>query len=170
MLFRSNPESFITRVRVTVAGRSESTNLQGATLGVFAADDTHLRRAFTTTMSLRNQLTQAEQKALDKEFGLRGNLNAAHASPTAMAHAAPHSMVGLVADYKAAVMDFVNGTDDSKNHDPIGTMSAAIAALETFSNKDVDVDVVNAVNDILGQKDEDFDDSQISDDVSPPED
>ena len=58
------PNTYITRVRVTVAGRSESTNLQGATQGVFAAEDTHLRRAFTTTLSLRNQLGSAQEKAL----------------------------------------------------------------------------------------------------------
>jgi len=58
------PNTYITSVRVTVAGRSESTNLQGATQGVFAAEDTHLRRTFTTTLSLRNQLAEAQEKAL----------------------------------------------------------------------------------------------------------
>jgi Prokaryotic N-terminal methylation motif len=66
----SDPGSWITRVRITVGGRSASENLQGATQGVYAAGDTHLRRSFTTTMSLRNQLTQAEQKAFD--LGLPG--------------------------------------------------------------------------------------------------
>jgi len=46
-----------------LAGRSESTNLQGATAGVFAAKDTHLRRTFTTTVSLRNQLGTAQETA-----------------------------------------------------------------------------------------------------------
>jgi hypothetical protein len=55
----------VTRVRITVGGRSESTDLEGATPGVYAAGDTHLRRTFTTTVSLRNQLTQAQQKAND---------------------------------------------------------------------------------------------------------
>lgn len=63
-----DPNTWITRVRVTVTGRSDSTNLQGGTQGVFAAEDTHLRRSFTTTMSLRNQLNQAQQKAF--ELGL----------------------------------------------------------------------------------------------------
>lgn len=66
----ADPSSYITRVRVTVAGRSESTNLEGATAGVFAAEDTHLRRTFTTTVSLRNQLAQAQQKAI--ELGIPG--------------------------------------------------------------------------------------------------
>ena len=61
------PDTYITRVRVTVAGRSESTNLEGASAGVFAADDTHLRRTFTTTVSLRNQSSaQAQEKSRDK--------------------------------------------------------------------------------------------------------
>jgi hypothetical protein len=64
----SDPNSFITRVRVTVAGRSESTNLQGGSAGVFAAEDTHMRKTFTTTVSLRNQLNQAQQKALELDI------------------------------------------------------------------------------------------------------
>jgi hypothetical protein len=52
----ADPSSWVTRVRVTVSGRSESSQLAGASGGVFAADDTHLRRTFTTTVSLRNQL------------------------------------------------------------------------------------------------------------------
>ena len=57
------PNTYINRVRVTVSGRSESTNLQGATAGVFAAEDTHLRKTFTTTVSLRNQLAEAQDKS-----------------------------------------------------------------------------------------------------------
>jgi prepilin-type N-terminal cleavage/methylation domain-containing protein len=66
----NDPNSWITGVRLTVAGRSESTNLEGASAGVFAAEDTFLRRSFTTTMSLRNQLNQAAQRAMD--LGLPG--------------------------------------------------------------------------------------------------
>jgi type II secretory pathway pseudopilin PulG len=65
-----DPESWITQVRVTVTGRSESTNLEGATPGVFDDNDTHLRRTFTTTVSLRNQLGTAQETALDQ--GLDG--------------------------------------------------------------------------------------------------
>jgi hypothetical protein len=61
----ADPNSWVTRVRIAVGGRSESTTLEGATPGVFAAGDTHLRRTFTTTVSLRNQLSQAQQKAMD---------------------------------------------------------------------------------------------------------
>jgi type II secretory pathway pseudopilin PulG len=60
-----DPGSWVTRVRISVGGRSESTNLQGASAGVYAADDTHIRRTFSTTVSLRNQLSQAQQKGVD---------------------------------------------------------------------------------------------------------
>jgi hypothetical protein len=64
----NDPNSWITRVRVTVAGRNESRNLEGASAGVFAAEDTFMRQSFTTTMSLRNQLSQAQQKAQELGF------------------------------------------------------------------------------------------------------
>lgn len=65
--------SWITQVQVTVAGRSESTNLQGGTQGVFAADDTHLRRTFSTVVSLRNQLGQAAIKAIEDGIPMAWN-------------------------------------------------------------------------------------------------
>jgi prepilin-type N-terminal cleavage/methylation domain-containing protein len=65
-----DPASWVTRVRVTVAGRSASSDLQGGGASVFAAGDTHLRRSFTTTVSLRNQLSQAQDKAA--ALGLAG--------------------------------------------------------------------------------------------------
>jgi type II secretory pathway pseudopilin PulG len=61
----ADPGSWVTRVRITVGGRSESKDLEGGTAGVYAASDTHLRRSFTTTVSLRNQLSQAMQKAAE---------------------------------------------------------------------------------------------------------
>ncbi|MFQ5791368.1 MAG: hypothetical protein ACE5JI_12930, partial [Acidobacteriota bacterium] len=57
----SDPTTWITQVKVTVAGRSESTNLQGASAGVFAPEDTHLRRTFSTVVSLRNQVNAASR-------------------------------------------------------------------------------------------------------------
>ncbi len=64
----ADPSSWVTRVRITVGGRSESAGLEGGTHGVYAAGDTHMRRAFTTTVSLRNQLTQAMQKAAELQL------------------------------------------------------------------------------------------------------
>ena len=56
--------TWITGVRITVAGRSESTNLQGGTAGVFADEDTHLRKTFSTVVSLRNVIGSAEAKEI----------------------------------------------------------------------------------------------------------
>ena len=65
-----DPNSYITQVAISVFGRSQETNLEGSSAGVFAAEDTHLRRTFSTTMSLRNQLAHAEQKSI--ELGVNG--------------------------------------------------------------------------------------------------
>ena len=54
-----DPNSWITGVRISVSGRSASTNLAGGTAGVFAAEDTHLRKTFSTSVILRNQLGKA---------------------------------------------------------------------------------------------------------------
>ncbi len=56
------PSTWITRVRVTIAGRTQSTNLQGASAGVFDASDTHVRKTFSTVVSLRNQVYSAAAK------------------------------------------------------------------------------------------------------------
>ena len=69
----------------------------------------------------------------------------------------------MIADYMAAVEDGVNGTNNS-SLGPTTTMSQAIAALSDISNKDVDEDVVNAVNDLLG-----IDEETLENDVSVDE-
>jgi hypothetical protein len=68
-----------------------------------------------------------------------GKLNAAHASLTALANAAPNSTVGMIAAYRGAIED---GT--------ITSVSQAQAALGQVSNKGVSPEVVAAVNDLLG--------------------
>jgi prepilin-type N-terminal cleavage/methylation domain-containing protein len=50
----SDPATWINRVQVTIGGRTESLNLEGGSQGVFQASDTHVRRSFSTTVSLRN--------------------------------------------------------------------------------------------------------------------
>jgi len=50
----NDPLTWITRVSVSIVGRSESTNLQGGSAGVFSAEQTHLRKAFATSVNLRN--------------------------------------------------------------------------------------------------------------------
>jgi hypothetical protein len=56
---QSDPLTWINRVRVTVLGRTESTNLPGGSEGAFAAEDTHVRNTFSTAVSLRNLTFQA---------------------------------------------------------------------------------------------------------------
>lgn len=56
----SDPATWITRVQVTITGKTESANLEGATGGVFPAEDTFLRRTFTTTVVLRNVLARIQ--------------------------------------------------------------------------------------------------------------
>ena len=63
VLHPEDPSTWITRVRVTIGGRTESTNLQGASAGVFDADDTHVRKTFSTVVSLRNQVYSAANKS-----------------------------------------------------------------------------------------------------------
>jgi hypothetical protein len=56
---QDNPLTWINRVRVTVSSRSESKDLQGATPGVFSAEDRYLRKSFSTVVSPRNLSYQA---------------------------------------------------------------------------------------------------------------
>jgi hypothetical protein len=54
-----DPSTWITQVRLSLVGRSDSTNLQGGSEGVFDPDDTHVRKTFATTVSLRNMALAA---------------------------------------------------------------------------------------------------------------
>ncbi len=50
----ANLLTWIVGVNPTVSGRTQSVNLEGASRGVFAAEDTHVRQAFSSSVSLRN--------------------------------------------------------------------------------------------------------------------
>ena len=65
-----------------------------------------------------------------------GSLNAAHASETARAHAAPNSKVGKIASYEQAVQD--------------GDIAGAAADLADAANKAIVEPVVHALNELLG--------------------
>jgi prepilin-type N-terminal cleavage/methylation domain-containing protein len=54
-----DPLTWINRVKVSVFGRSESRNLEGASAGVFSTEDTYVRKTFSTAVSLRNLAYQA---------------------------------------------------------------------------------------------------------------
>ncbi len=79
-----------------------------------------------------------------------GRLNAAHANENALANAAPHSAVGLVAQFseaeQAAIEAALEGDEEALDQ----AIAEAAAALAAAANKDIDEDVVGAVNDLLG--------------------
>ncbi len=95
-----------------------------------------------------------------------GRLNAAHASATARENAAPHSAVGRIATYEEAVFARQDRQDELQEllDDPQATeeeLDAARAAVEdaaqlevetlsAAANKNVDVEVAQAVNELLG--------------------
>ncbi len=56
---QDDPATWITKVRLSVVGRSDSINLHGASEGVFAPEDTYVRKTFATTVSLRNMALAA---------------------------------------------------------------------------------------------------------------
>ena len=84
---------------------------------------------------------KTEKADLKNSLGLHpsalGKLNAAHASPTALQNASPNSTVGMLGAYKEAVLMDI-------------TLDEARDALAEISNKPVDKDVVEAVNELLG--------------------
>ncbi|SHJ39196.1 hypothetical protein SAMN02745165_02284 [Malonomonas rubra DSM 5091] len=95
-----------------------------------------------------------------------GRLNAAHASATARANASPNSAVGRIAAYEAAVYGRMDAQSQlealqSDPSTPQAELDAALTAVEVAvqaemetlaaaANKDVDQDVAQAVNDLLG--------------------
>jgi hypothetical protein len=58
-----DPDTWINRVDITLTGRSESANLKGASVGVFAPEDTYVRVTLSTMVSLRNVAAAAERVA-----------------------------------------------------------------------------------------------------------
>lgn len=54
--------TWINRVDLNLTGRTESTNLKGASAGVFAAEDTYVRKAFSSMVSLRNVVAEADNR------------------------------------------------------------------------------------------------------------
>jgi len=61
----NDPETWITRVRVTVTGRTEQKNLPGSEAGVFSEDDIYNREIYSTVAALRNVIFQIEKRVID---------------------------------------------------------------------------------------------------------
>jgi hypothetical protein len=55
--------TWINRVNLTLTGRTESTNLKGASAGVFAVEDTYVRKSLSSMVSLRNVVAAAENRS-----------------------------------------------------------------------------------------------------------
>jgi hypothetical protein len=100
----------------------------------------------------------AEQKVKTATAALLGNLNAAHASPTARAHA--DSMVGKVAAYRdvilAALASATNppttatGAPAAAPLTQEALMQTATVQLSAFANKPVTPEMVTAFHNLLG--------------------
>ena len=113
---------------------------------------------------------------------LPGSLNAANASPTALAHANPRSRVGALGAYMDAMSDYVDALARGDLAAQQEALDAAAAALADAANKNVEIDtgVVDAVNRALDGKSEGFDhtgepgdpiheaESEIADRINPP--
>lgn len=57
-----DPETWITRVSLSIRARSESTDLEGGTtVNAASPEDTHIRKTYATTMSLRNLVNATSQ-------------------------------------------------------------------------------------------------------------
>ncbi|MEE9264035.1 MAG: hypothetical protein V3V11_06235, partial [Vicinamibacteria bacterium] len=58
----NDPETWITRVSLSIRARSESTDLEGGTtVNAASPEDTHIRKTYATTMSLRNLVNATSQ-------------------------------------------------------------------------------------------------------------
>jgi hypothetical protein len=79
-----------------------------------------------------------------------GSLNAAHASPQALANASSKSQVGRIESYKEALdkyrSDLVNGTGDLSTD-----ITAVAGALAAASNKTLTTNALNDLNGLLGE-------------------
>jgi hypothetical protein len=56
-----DPLTWITGVRVTVSARSETADRLGGTRGEYKEEGTHIRKTFSTTVSLRNMIAQVQR-------------------------------------------------------------------------------------------------------------
>ncbi|GGK58565.1 hypothetical protein [Amphritea balenae] len=75
-----------------------------------------------------------------------GRLNAAHASATARANAAPHSAVGLIAQYEASITaaHAAESEEERTQHE-----LEAMGFLGQAANKELNTEVIEAVNELL---------------------
>ncbi len=58
-----DPQTWINRVSLSLTGRTESTNLRGASEGVFDPADTYVRKTLTSMVTLRNVVLETANRA-----------------------------------------------------------------------------------------------------------
>ena len=99
------------------------------------------------------------QSAHHNGYSLEGNLNAAHASAQAFAHASSNSMVGAIREAVQESYDdsgdedtVVDRNEDDPTHSDEIDLGRLEGALADISNKDVDADVAEAVADKVDGK------------------
>jgi hypothetical protein len=63
-----DPMTWVTRVKVTLAARTESTNLQGGSIGHASHDGARIRKTFSTTVSLRNLASQVQERTEGRTY------------------------------------------------------------------------------------------------------
>lgn len=96
----------------------------------------------------QNQEASSSANAADAQAAnILGNLNAAHASSTAFAHASSKSIVGEIAAYKTAMEAALSETDTTQQ---AADITAAREQLATESNKQLTPDAVSKVDSLLG--------------------
>jgi hypothetical protein len=79
-----------------------------------------------------------------------GALNAAHASQTALAHAAPNSRVGLIASYRNSLLAYEQALASNNTVQASNALAAAAQSLAKASNKSITTSSVAALNNQLG--------------------
>lgn len=134
------------------AGHSQSSShaQNGDSVGASRSDDatqdarTRAAQIQATATAHPSRISAAKADAVANELG---NLNAAHASATARANAAPTSMVGRIATYDATMRQALT------INDPVTrayVINAARADLATVANKPLTASVVARVDRLLG--------------------
>jgi hypothetical protein len=98
----------------------------------------------TTDGSATSDVSDTQEANVASELG---KLNAMHASPTALAHASSHSVVGEIAAYKSAMETALAETDTTQQATDI---TAAREQLASASNKQLTVDAVTKIDGTLG--------------------
>ncbi len=134
------------------AGHSQSSShaQNGGSIGASRSDDatrdarTRAAEIHATATAHPSQISAAKADAVANELG---NLNAAHASATARANAAPTSMVGKIATYDAAMRQALTISDPITRAYAI---NAARGDLATVANKPLTASVVTRVDRLLG--------------------